>query len=109
MGELVTNGKVRRAYLGIAGQVRPLDRRVQRHFALQTATAIEIVWVQEGGPARQAGLREGDLVLALNGQSIVSVDEIHRRLVGWPVGSLLSLTILRNGEQREVQIVPGEG
>ncbi len=108
-GELVSHGKVRRAVLGIAGQVRPIDRRLQRHLALSIATAVEVVWVQESGPAHQVGLREGDLIIALNGQPTASVDALHQQLIGWPIGVPLSLTILRHGEQRQIQIAPGEG
>ena len=108
VGELVTRGKVRRAYLGIAGQVRPIGRRIQRHLELQAATAVEVVSVEEEGPAHQAGVREGDLMLSVNGKSVASVDDIHRLLTGWTGGSPLSLTILRNGERLQVQVIPGE-
>ncbi len=108
VGELVTRGKVRRAHLGIAGQVRPIGRRVQRHFELKTPTAVEVVSVEQGGPAHRSGLREGDLIVAVNGQKIASVDDIHRLLTGWSDGSVLSLTILRNGERLQKQVVPTE-
>src|SRR5262249_27936890 len=65
VGELVTRGKVRRSYLGLAGQDRPIGRRVQRYFNLNTKTAIEVVSVEEHGPAARAGLQEGDLIVAL--------------------------------------------
>ena len=108
VGELVTRGKVRRAYLGIAGQVRPIGRRIQRHLELQAATAVEVVSVEEEGPAHRAGLRDGDLLVGVNGKSVASVDDIHRLLTGWSAGSPLSLTILRNGERLQVQVIPGE-
>lgn len=108
VGELVTRGKVRRAYLGIAGQVRPISRRIQRHLELQAATAVEVVSVEEEGPAHRAGVREGDLMLSVNGKSVGSVDDIHRLLTGWSAGSPLNLTVLRNGERLQVQIIPGE-
>ena len=108
VGELVTRGKVKRAYLGMAGQVRPIGRRFQRQFGLTVATAVEIISVEERGPAHRAGLREGDLVVGVNGEGIASVDDIHRLLTGWPAASSLSLTILRNGEQLQVQVMPDE-
>ena len=108
VGELVTRGKVRRAYLGIAGQVRPIGRRIQRHLELQAATAVEVVSVEEEGPAHRAGLRDGDLLVGVNGKSVGSVDDIHRLLTGWSAGSPLNLTVLRNGERLQVQIIPGE-
>ncbi len=108
VGELVRRGKVRRAYLGIAGQVRPIGRRVQRHLDLQISMGVEVVLVEDRGPANQAGVREGDLILSVNGKSVGSVDDVHRLLTGWPAGSPLGLTILRNGDRLHVQVIPGE-
>jgi S1-C subfamily serine protease len=108
VGELVTRGRVNRAFLGIAGQVRPISRRIQRQLELGVATAVEVVSTEKQGPAYQAGLREGDLIIAVNGKGVASVDDIHRILTGWPTGSVLGLTILRNGEQLQVQVIPGE-
>jgi S1-C subfamily serine protease len=69
---------------------------------------VEVVSVEENGPAHRAGLREGDLIVTLNGQSIATVDDIHRLLTGQPAGSVIKLTILRSLERREVQVVSGE-
>ncbi|MFQ5656176.1 MAG: S1C family serine protease [Candidatus Methylomirabilales bacterium] len=108
VGELVTRGRVQRAYLGIAGQVRPIGRRVQRQLDLSAVTAVEVVSMEEKGPASRAGLREGDLIVAVNSHNVASVDDIHRLLTGWSAGSPLGLTIVRNGDKLQVQVVPGE-
>ncbi|NIS79060.1 MAG: trypsin-like serine protease [Anaerolineales bacterium] len=108
VGELLTQGKVRRAYLGLAGQVRPTARRLQRYHSLETSTAVEAVSVEGGGPADRAGLRDGDLIVGLDGQSVASVDDIHRLLADVPPGSQVGLSILRRGKRRMVQIVTGE-
>jgi len=108
VSELVMRGKVRRAYLGLVGQVRPIGRRTQRYFELPTATAVEVVSVDENGPARKAGLRKKDLIVAVNGTSTTRVDDIHRILVGQSAGSVFNLTILRNGKRQELRIVAGE-
>jgi len=108
VSELLTRGKVRRAYLGLSGQVRPLSRRIQRYFELTASTAVEVVSVEENGPARRAGLREHDLIVAVNGKSAATVDDIHRSLVGQSAGALINLTILRDGERREMRVVSGE-
>src|SRR5262249_23494901 len=108
VGELVARGKVRRSYLGLAGQDRPMGRRVQRYFNLNTKTAVEAVSVEEHGPAARAGLQEGDLIVSLNGEGVSSVDDIHRRLTGQPAGSQVKLTVLRGTEQVEVNVQTGE-
>jgi S1-C subfamily serine protease len=108
VGELVTHGKVRRAYLGIGGQARPISRRIQRSVESSATTAVEVVSVEEHGPAHQAGLREGDLIIAVNGKGVASVDDIHRLLTGWSPGSRFTLTILRDGERHQIDIVSGE-
>jgi len=108
VGELVTNGKVRRAYLGIGGQARPISRRVQRSVESSAATAVEVVSVEAHGPAHRAGLREGDLIVAVNGKGVASVDDIHRLLTGWSPGSQFTVTILRDGERHQMDIVSGE-
>jgi S1-C subfamily serine protease len=107
-GELLTHGKVQRGYLGLGGQVRPLSRRAQRYFELTAPSAVEVVSVEEDGPARRAGLREHDLIVALNGHSVATVDDIHRQLAGQLAGTPIRLTILRGTERREVTVVPGE-
>ncbi len=108
VSELLTRGKVRRAYLGLSGQARPLSRRAQRHFELTATSAVEVMSVEPNGPAHRAGLREGDRIIALDGQSVANVDDIHRLLTGHPAGSRLRLTTLRDGERREVVVVTGE-
>ncbi len=64
--------------------------------------------MEEQGRAYRAGLREGDLIIAVNGQNVTSVDDIHRLLTGWQAGLPLRLTVLRNGEQLHVQVTPDE-
>jgi S1-C subfamily serine protease len=108
VSELLTRGKVRRAYLGLAGQTRPVGRRVQRYFELPVATAVEVVSVESKGPAHRAGLLERDLIVLVNGESVGSVDDIHRLLVGKEAGSLVTLTVLRGGKRRDISVVSGE-
>jgi len=108
VSELLTRGKVRRAYLGLAGQTRPVGRRTQRFFELSAATAVEVVSVEPNGPAHRAGLRERDLIVLVNGASAGSVDDVHRLLVGKQAGSLVTLTVLRGGQRREIEVRSGE-
>jgi S1-C subfamily serine protease len=107
-GELVARGKVRRAHLGLGAQARPLGRRTQRYFGLGTKSGVEIVSVEAQGPAFRAGLHEGDIIVALDGAEVASVDDIHHRLVGRPAGSRVTLSVLRDGERRAMDVVTGE-
>jgi S1-C subfamily serine protease len=106
--ELITRGKVRRAYLGLSGQARPVGRRVQRFFELPYSTVVEVVAVEAGGPAQRAGLREGDRIIAFDGQPTANVDDIHRLLTNQPAASPLKLTVLRDQERLELSVMPGE-
>ncbi len=108
VGELLTRGKVRRAYLGLAGQVRPIDRRLQRLLDTESLTAIEAVSIEKEGPAYRAGLHRGDLIYALNGDKVANVDDLHRLLAEHPPGSQIKLSILSKGELKELHIVTGE-
>jgi S1-C subfamily serine protease len=112
VSELVTRGKVRRAYLGISAQSRPINRRIQRHLELDAAAAVQVMAVEADGPAQRAGIRGGDLIYALDGRNVADVDGIHRILTGLlrndgppqPV----RLSILRHGELMELECVPVE-
>jgi S1-C subfamily serine protease len=106
--ELITRGRVRRAYLGLSGQARPVSRRVQRFFELPNSTVVEVVAVEDKGPAQRAGLREGDRIIALEGQAVASVDDIHRLLTNQPAASSLKLGVLRDQERLELSVIPGE-
>jgi S1-C subfamily serine protease len=106
--QLLARGRVSRAYLGFGGQSRPLDRRLARALALVNERAIEVMSVEPGTPAAAGGLRTGDLVVALGGQPVETVDAVHRRLVAWPTGEPLVLTLVRGAERRDVTLIPIE-
>jgi S1-C subfamily serine protease len=106
VGELVTRGKVSRAHLGIAGQVRPLHRRVQRYFELKITSGVEVISVEENGPAARSGLLIGDIIIGLDGQEVATIDDIHRLLTRQAENRQFILTILRGTERREIQVSP---
>ncbi len=108
ISELLKHGKVRRAYLGLAAQVRPIRAAAQRQFGLSAASVVEVVSIENGGPAHKAGIRERDVLLALDGNAIATVDDVHRLLAGKPAGTQLSLAVLRNNERREIRVITGE-
>jgi len=108
VGELLARGRVRRAYLGIVGQTRPIDRLVARRHALSVSQAVEIISVEPRGPAAIAGLREGDLIVALNERAVRTVDDMHRMLIGWPFGDALKVGVIRADRRSDVSMVPVE-
>jgi len=108
IGEIVTRGKVRRAYLGIKAQVQPVSRRLQHRLKLKAPALVKIVSVENNGPASLAGLMQGDLIYRLNGRMVSTVDDIHRCLSADFPGEGASVSILRNGQVRELRIILGE-
>ncbi len=104
----MTQGRVRRSYLGIVGYKRPLERRVVRFHKLSKDHGVEIVSTDPKGPARKAGLLVGDIVVAVNNQGMASVDDIYRFLAEWPISRPLNVTILRGKDRIKIEVVPTE-
>jgi S1-C subfamily serine protease len=108
VSQLLIYGRVRRGYLGITAQQRPLSRRLVRFHNLKSDFAVEVVAIVPDSPAAKSGIREGDLIVAVNDQEVTSVDRIHRFLGEWPVGKSVKLTIIRGQEQLEREIIPSD-
>jgi S1-C subfamily serine protease len=104
VGELILRGSITRVHLGIAGQSRPMNRRVQRYFDLPSQNAVQVIAVEESSLAKRAGVEVGDWIVQLNDQPIASVDDIYRVLSRLQAGSPLTLGILRGTERRDIQI-----
>jgi S1-C subfamily serine protease len=107
-GWLIRDGKIRRSYIGVAGQNVPLHRRVVRFYDLPLETGVHVVSVEKNSPAERARLREGDLIIAFNSQPIGSVHDLHKVLVGEQIGVSASLTVIRHTEKLELPILPAE-
>jgi S1-C subfamily serine protease len=108
VSQLLTHGHVRRGYLGLTAQQRQLNRRLVRLHHLQNDLGVEVVASDPDGPAGKAGIREGDVIVSINGQKTDSVDDIHRFLAEWPVGNSLSLDIIRGQERMDMNVTPVE-
>ena len=108
IGELLTHGRVRRLRLGLAAGVRQLPRRLVHRLDLLADQAVEVLDVTPAGPAAAAGVRPGDLIVALSGRLVSGVDDVHRLLSRATAGRELELTIVREGEKRTVQVTPVE-
>jgi S1-C subfamily serine protease len=106
ISSLIADGRVRRAYLGIAGGARPLPPRVVGRFGRDRA--IEVVEIVEGSPAAQAGLRPEDLLVEAAGVALRGVDDLHRLMTEEMIGRRIELTVVRDGEERRMWITPRE-
>ena len=106
VGALMTDGRVRRAYLGIAGGPRPLPPRVRGELGMRSA--VEVVEVAAGSPAERAGLRPEDLIVAVDGIATAGVDDLQRLMVADLIGVTVSVSIVRDGVARELSLVPDE-
>jgi len=106
VGALMTEGRFRRAYLGIAGGSRPLPPRLAR--ALGRATGVEIVQVAEDSPAAHAGLRPEDLIVELDSTPVADVADLQRLMVVEKIGAPVALKVLREGRELELSLVPAE-
>jgi S1-C subfamily serine protease len=108
VSQLISHGRVKRGFLGIAGRERPLNRRLVRFYDLDDERAVEVISVDQNGPAAKAGLREGDLIVAINDQGVTSVDDLHRFLAEWPISGSVALTIIRWQNRLTVEVIPVE-
>ncbi|HZO15797.1 MAG TPA: trypsin-like peptidase domain-containing protein [Polyangiaceae bacterium] len=108
VSELLAHGRVRRAWLGIAGFVRPLGRRLARARELTLETTVEVAEVQPNSPAAEAGLRQGDRIVAFDGTPTPTVDDLHRQLRNATPGRAIELTLLRGTEKHSLTITPRE-
>jgi serine protease Do len=106
IGALMTEGRFRRAYLGIAGGPRPLPPRLARK--LGRTGGVEVVQVVEGGPADRAGMRPEDLIVELDGTPIEGMDELQRVVASELIGRAVPAKVVREGRERELELVPTE-
>jgi serine protease Do len=103
---LMVDGRVRRAYLGIAGGARPLPPRMVAQLGRDRA--IEVVEILAGSPAAAAGLQPEDLLVEAAGVQLRGVDDLHRLMTEEMIGRPIALTVVRGGEQRRMSITPRE-
>lgn len=105
-GQLIKEGRVRRSYIGMAGQVVPLHRRIVRYHSLAVETGVLVVSIEPGGPAMKAGVQEGDVIVGYDGHRIAGIDDLHRLLTEQKVGVKSSLTVIRRNEMLTLSITP---
>jgi len=106
--KLIRDGRIRRSYIGVAGQNVPIPRALAREHQIAVTSGVFIVSVEANSPAATAGLRDGDVIIACADHVVSGIDEIHRHLGEDRIGSPTTFTILRRGERRRVTIIPAE-
>lgn len=106
IGALMTEGRVRRAYLGIAGGPRPLPPQARGRFGVESG--VEVVDVVAGGPAARAGLLPEDLIVEVDGSSVADVGDLQRLMVAELIGVGVPVTVVRRGEAVALELVPEE-
>jgi len=109
---LLRDGRIRRSFIGISAQTVPIHRRVVRFYGLAQETGVVVAGIEDGdsnrSPARAAGLREGDVIVAFDDKPVAGVDDLHRLLTDAQVGVRCELTILRHTERLVLPILPEE-
>jgi S1-C subfamily serine protease len=105
---LLRDGRIRRSFIGVSAQTVPVHRRVVRFYDLAKESGALVLSVEENSPAKRAGLRDGDIIVALEGKPVAGVDDLHRLLADIRAGASCSITVLRHTEKIELKIVPEE-
>jgi S1-C subfamily serine protease len=107
-GWLIADGRVRRSWIGVAGQTAPLHTRVIRYHRLPVTRGVLVLSVEPNGPAAAAGLQMGDVIVAFKGYAISGMDELQKRLIATEIGVASSLTFIRHTEKINTTIIPKE-
>jgi len=107
-GRLIRDGRIRRSYIGVVGQTISLPRNVVRFHGLQQERGILVLSVEPVSPAAEVGVRERDIIVALEGQRISGIDDLQRLLTDVRIGALTQLVVLRGTEKLEISVTPRE-
>jgi len=107
-GKLIKDGKIKRSFIGIAGQDVPIHRRIVRYYGLSVEKGIMVINVKKGSPASKAGIHEGDRIIGFNDQPVSGIDDLHRQLTELQVGLKSKIKILRETDLVELEIIPAE-
>jgi S1-C subfamily serine protease len=105
---LISHGRIRRSYIGVAGQTVPVPQAIARARQLAIASGVLVASVDSVSPGAAAGLREGDVIVGFDAAPVTGVDALHRLLSGDRVGVPAKVTVLRAGERRTLTVVPAE-
>jgi S1-C subfamily serine protease len=107
-GRLIRDGRIRRGWIGVAGQNVSVQRRLARAYGLAEDSGVLVVSVEPNSPAQRAGVHERDVIVGLASRAIGGVDDLHRLLVDEGIGVALPLLVLRGSDRIELSVVPIE-
>jgi S1-C subfamily serine protease len=108
-GRLIKDGKIRRGYIGIAGQNVQIHRRVVRYYNLPAEKGVLVISTEEGSPARNAGITMGDIIVAFDNQVIQDIDDLQRMLTEQEIGIKIPVTLIRRTEKIDMEVEAVEG
>jgi len=105
---LMRDGRIRRSYIGVAGQQTPIPRVLARANQIAAASGVLVTSIEKQSPAAGGGLEDGDVILAFDGQTVSGIDDLHRLLTDERIGVATRVTVLRRGARAHVTITPAE-
>jgi S1-C subfamily serine protease len=105
---LIRDGRIRRGYVGIAGQNVDVPRAVARANQLAVSSGVLVTSIEARSPAEEAGFKKGDIILSFGAQAVTGVDDLHQLLSEEQIGTPSPLLVLRRGERRTLHVVPSE-
>jgi serine protease Do len=106
--QLLQFGRVRRGHLGIVAKTVVVPQRLRRHVELADRTAVRVMSTSADGPARQAGLEAGDLLLRFDDAAIAGIDDLHRALDAGRIGRRIPVQVWRMGRMISSSVTPVE-
>ncbi len=108
VSQIMSKGRVRRGFLGIAGQQTRLSRAIQQRYQLDQKSAVVVQQVEPDAPVYNREIKAGDLILAFDDQTITSIDDLHKVLSDRMIGERVHLSIIRDGKREKITVIPGE-
>jgi S1-C subfamily serine protease len=105
---LMRDGRIRRSFIGVAGQQTPVPRALARSAGVAAESGVLIASIEKGGPADAASGREGDVVVRFVGQAIAGIDDLLRQLTEDRIDRVVPVTVLRHGRQVDLRVTPRE-
>jgi S1-C subfamily serine protease len=108
LGELIMHGRVRRAFIGVAGETAPLPRRFALAAGIANTTGAMLTGVDQAGPAAAGGLMRDDLIVRLDAEPVTGVDDLIRLLNAERIGRVVEIDVIRLGRLRHFTVTPSE-